>query len=300
MITTTLRQSAPAAVPLVGTAEPTILVVDLGGSWSRFAVGGEPIDEELIAKHQTLPGYEDTVAQVGRAAAFLCEKKPDAIGFGIAGQMTDGTLTEGGKLKQFGWVGRPIASDIAAALNLDPSRVVGLNDVAAAAKAEQVATNRQGNTDTQAIYTLSTGFGGALFTPRSIIPDEPGHEYLRAGAQCACGRDGCLEAHVSGLGIAAKYGLGDAPLPPDDPRWSRVKGDLVAGVYSMLDRYAEDGHNPRRLSFFGSVALKGPDILGCLRDGLMGLRDDAPQVDTATYGDVSGLQGAYFAARETL
>jgi predicted NBD/HSP70 family sugar kinase len=291
----------PFTASLIGQAEPQVIVADIGASWTSMVAGSEPIQDLEITKCPTPRGYDEAIAQLGRAAYLLLDgKRPDAFGFGVAGQLTDGFITEAGQLKEYGWQGKPIIFDIADELGLGYSQIVGMNDMAAAAKGEQTAANRAGDTDTQAIFTWSTGFGGALFTPDKIIPDEPGHQHLRPGAMCGCGRDGCLEAYISGSGIARRFNLGENYLPADDPRWALVKADSVVGVDSMLDRYKDNGYNPRRLSFFGSVALKGPGMLDSLRAGLGHLRPYSPRIGIATFGDNSGLQGAYFAAREVV
>jgi glucokinase len=134
------------------------------------------------------------------------------------------------------------------------------------------------------------------------MPDEPGHEFLSAGATCGCGADGCLEAHVSGSGIERKYGIRGEDIPADDWRWAAVTNNLALGVNQMLERYAADGHVPTHLHFFGSVALKGPGVLDGLRNKLPAIRDpkETPRIGTAAFGDNSGLHGAYLAALQTL
>ena len=296
---------------LIGVAQPKILIGDFGGTWSRMQAHypatrpeSTPSAYDTAVRYPTPFTYGEAIEQVAFAASnLLGRKKPDAFGFGVAGQIDkDGVIVTAGKLAEYGWVGEQVTADIAQVLGMDPSNVAGMNDVAVAAKAEQQARAAGGKYGFEGIYTLSTGLGGALYSPEGIAPDEPGHEFLRAGAMCGCGKDGCIEAHVSGSGIERKYGLRGEAIPPEDPIWDGVRSDLVQGFDKLLSTYGESfGETPTRLSFYGSVALKGPHILESLQVGLGEIRgDETPEVARAAYGDQSGLYGAYYLAQETL
>lgn len=249
--------------------------------------------------------YNDAIEKIGAAVSSLTGgKRPDAVGFGVAGQLDNtGVMAKAGKLTEYGWVGKNVVLDIAEVLGVDPANVAGANDVKAAAKGEQTVRNKRPDPySLEALYTISTGLGGALYRPDEIIPDEPGHEFLRAGAVCGCGYDGCLEAHVSGSGIERKYGMRGEKIPRTDPTWDAVRSDLVEGFSGMLARYETTfGESPTRLSFYGSVALKGPQILEGLQTGLQEIHGpNTPEISAAAFGDNSGLHGAYFMAQETL
>jgi len=288
-------------VNLGGRAQPRIVTFDIGGTWTRAVLGTDYIDQAEIVRTPTLPDYSQMLGKLGNISATLLDgKRADAVGFGIAGQITDGTITKAGKLAEYGYVGKNIVVDISDQTGLDPARVAGNGDTHSAAFAERRFLN--GNVEVGGIYTWSTGFGGTRFTPDSIMPDEPGHEFFEAGALCGCGGDGCLEAHVSGSGIERKYGVRGENIPAGDPRWAEVTSNMAAGLDMMLDRYeGDDGLVPTYISFYGSVAMKGPGVLDGVRSGIQDIRgSEAPQIGLAAYGDESGLYGAYFAALDTL
>ncbi|HEV7454103.1 MAG TPA: hypothetical protein VGO07_02485, partial [Candidatus Saccharimonadales bacterium] len=119
---------------------------------------------------------------------------------------------------------------------------------------------------------------------------------------CGDGQEGHIEAHISGSGIAQKYGVRAEHIPHRDPRWQEIKGDFHDGIVQTLDRYqAELGLWLQTIGFTGSVALRGPNMLGGLQQHLYDhFGDRAPRIEKAIYLDESGLYGAAFAARALL
>lgn len=287
---------------LIGVAEPRIVVFDFGGTDTRVTLGSEHIDIDHALRYPTPDSYQGSIWSAAEAARVLLGgARPDGVGFGVAAEMTNGIPTRGGKLREYGWLGNNPAYDIATELNIDSAVVVGENDTYVAAEAERHA-RRPTESDVEAIYTHSTGLGGARFTKQEIIPGEPGHVFLKGNAHCACGGKGHIEAYVSGAGIKELYGIEAKDLPHEDSRWQTIQGDMADGVVALQEHYRElDGKVPNRLSFFGSIALKGPDMLASLSMDLKKrLGEEAPSVARAHYGNSSGLQGAYFMARRLL
>lgn len=289
------------APSLIGIAEPTIVTADFGGTYSTILEGERLMQPGTkILRYETPKSYDQAIEQIGmRTAALLGRKRLDGFGFGAAGKIVDGVVKTAGQLAEYGWVGRDVTNDIAAALGIDSAFVVGLNDVEAAAKAEQTARKAEQD-GPEGIFTLSTGFGGAIYTQEKIITDEPGHKFLEYGVQCGCGNNGCIEAHISGSGIKRKYGTAAEDIPANDSRWVLIKKDVIAALDLTLSRYGIEGHTLKRLSFYGSVALKGPEMLAAITEGMADTFIEAPEVAPATYGENSGLFGAYYAVRERI
>lgn len=294
------RKKMAEAATLIGAGESVVLTIDNGGTNTRVARGGEQLGR--IEAYKTPRDYGQAIRNLAATAAVLLDgKRPDAVGFSVAGKVEDGRIVSAGELQANGWTGRPFAEDVASELGVSPERVVLLNDCAAGANAERTARQPKDG-DTGAFMVLSTGFGGALYTRDELIADEPGHYYLRDGAVCGDGQEGHIEAHIGGAGIARKYGVRGENIPHDDPRWQEIKGDFHEGMARTLTRYKNDyGRELQVVGFTGSVALGGPDMLGDLRRNLNArLGSNAPRIDEAVYRDESGLYGAAFAAYELL
>ena len=281
-------------------AEAVVLTVDNGGTNTRLARGGENIDR--IETYTTPHSYDQAIGKLAaQARVVLNGKRPDAVGFSVAGKVEGGRIVSAGQLQEYGWTGRPFAEDVATELGVSPDRVVLLNDCAAGANAERTARQPKDG-ENGAFMVVSTGFGGALYNSSELIADEPGHYYLKDGAVCGDGEEGHIEAHIGGAGIARKYGESGENISHDDPRWREIKGDFHEGMAMTLGRYESDrGISLQTVGFTGSVALGGPDMLGGLQrdlDARMG--DNAPRIEQAIYRDESGLYGAAFAADEVL
>lgn len=293
---------AVAAPELVGVSESRIITIDNGGTNTRVAVaiGGEQLGR--IVQYDTPQNHRTAIERIGQAAQSLLEgQKPDAIGISVAGQMTDGRITQAGKLAEYGWVGLPFTEAIASEVGINPERIADLNDCSAGANSERKSRLLRFG-EVSAFMVVSTGLGGALYTAHDILPDEPGHHYLKPGALCGDEQEGHIEAHVAGSGIEKKFGVRGEDIPHGDPRWQEIKTDFLNGMILTLDRYdREMGVRLGTLGFTGSVALRGPDMLGGLQQGLSyhyGFR--APMVAEAVHGEESGLYGALFAAADLL
>lgn len=302
----TLERERTFGMPtLIGVARPRVITADIGASWTRIALGGERIDPKDIIKYPTPQNYDRMVIELGNKAVSLTDgRKIDAFGFGIAGQITNGVITQAGMLKEYGFVGKSVVADASDVMGISDANTVGTNDVRAASKAEQTARlARPSGADmkTVAMYTVSTGLAGAIITAEGITPDEAGHHFLKEGAFCGCGQEGCFEAHASGSGIEKKFGVRGENIPADSNIWNEVRGDFVDGMDLTLNRYAAEGVHPSTLVFYGSVALGAPHMLDSLESGLLYRRGaDTPDIEVATYGNDSGLYGSYFDALETL
>lgn len=281
-------------------AEALILTVDNGGTNTRVARGDEDIT--FIDAYETPRNYYEAIGQIGAAARFvLGDKRPDAVGISIAGKVEDGRIVQAGRLQEYGWLNCPFTNDVASELEISPDRIVLLNDCAAGANAER-GTRQLNDDESGAFMVLSTGFGGALYTSKELIADEPGHHFLRLGAICGDLADGHIEGFISGSGIERNHGVRGEDIPHDDPLWGEIKDDFHDSMVFTLSRYEkEHGIRPRVIGFTGSVALGGPTMLQDLQLALISrMGEKAPKIEEAIYRDRSGLYGAAFAADELL
>lgn len=286
----------------IGLAEPLIAAIDNGATNTRVSV--RQGDEEIeCMKYETPHNYDDAIERVHSIARLIADGRHiNAVGFAVAGKIIDGRIVQAGELQDRGWVGLPFQEDVARQFGLDTDYVILNNDCVSAAIAQRVANQKVGGPKTGYVETISTGNGGAGFNENGEIEDEPGHEFLKSGAICACGKDGCVEAYISGSGMERNLGIRAENLPAH--MWKQVIADAVEAHVLLVNRFEAMGFRPAAIHFFGSVALKQPHLLlPGLQQGLSENRDRLPfmpTISTATYGDDSGLIGAGEAARALL
>lgn len=276
-----------------------ILTVDNGGTNTRVARGAERIEQ--VEAYATPQKYEEAIERIAATARLvLGGRRPDAVGFSVAGKVEDGCIVSAGELQKYGWSSRPFAADVASVLGISPDRIVLLNDCAAGANAERHKWQPKDG-EVGAFMVLSTGFGAALYTCDELIADEPGHYHLKPGAICGDGQDGHMEAHIGGAGITRKHGARGEEIAHDDPRWQEVKDDFHESIMMTLERYERElGMTLQTVGFTGSVAFGGPAMLDDLQHYLDVHMQASPRIVPAAYGDQSGLYGAAFAAAELL
>ncbi len=282
----------------IGLAEPLIAAIDNGATNTRVLLrqGDQEID---CIRYETPHSYDDAIERVHSIAQLIGNgRKIDAVGFAVAGKIIDGRIVQAGELQDRGWAGLPFQEDVARQFRLATDRVILNNDCVSAAIAQRVANQKVGGPETGYVETISTGNGGAGFDENGEIEDEPGHEFLKPGAICACGKDGCVEAYISGSGMERNLGVKSENLPA--LMWKQVIADAVEAHVLLVNRFEAMGFRPAAIHFFGSVALKQPYLLvPGIRQGIIENRDRLPfmpAIATATHGDDSGLVGAGEAA----
>lgn len=289
----------PKSPGQIGLAEPLIVAVDNGGSNTRIEIRqGITFRREA---YPTPPDYATAVEKIGATACLLAGgRKFNAAGFSLAGEVDGSRIVKAGQLQAYGWVGKQFKDDVAQALGLEAEAIDLKNDCVAAAKAQQVDNKKVGGVERGYVESISTGVGGAAFQSGKLIPDEPGHEFLKSGATCGCGQEGCVEAHISGSGISRKFGVHPKELPLE--RWAEVVDDATKAHVQLLNRLKKRGFEPEIIYLFGSMALKVPYLmLPGLSEGLRKNRHKLPYVPdviSATYRDDSPLVGAAEAALE--
>ena len=223
--------------------------VDIGGSKMEIAA----IDEsgsELLRRRAPAPG-ESYAKAIAAIAEFILEAERTLAVRCSVGICTPGAVSRGsGTLK----------NAYASALNAMPvrpdlERMLGrevrfANDANCFALSEAVDGSAKG---ARVVFgaILGTGVGGGIVVDgrgvegANAICGEWGHNSLpwplpaeMPGPRCACGRDGCIEAFLSGPGLARDHLLatGEAREPADIAARAE-SGDR--GCAATLERYEE-------------------------------------------------------------
>jgi predicted NBD/HSP70 family sugar kinase len=305
------------APPLVGLAEPSVLVVEFGGTKTSVVEGKRFIRSKNVDVAPTLHNLDEAIEDVaGRSGVLLAGRAINAVAVSIAGEVSPNGLTivRGGPLQAYGWTEDKepdIRGKLADALGVEHEAVTILNDGESAGLAERHADRVDGRLYQDGflglIQTVSSGNGGAVYDINGAKNTEPGHTDSGrvAPVQCGCGGDRCIEAHISGDSVAAAWAK-ELPhikhmedLDPTDPRWTEYSQIFITMQERLLASLAERGLKPDKLAYFGSVALKTPGPLTNLTRFMANIRPHV-MVTAATYGDLSGLQGAYLATKDKL
>lgn len=182
--------------------------VDLGGTKIQTTVL-DPLNQVLGTDRRMTPttgtpaGVADAIADSVRAAAQLSNIDDDdlcGLGVGSPGQIdTDsGTVSHAANLP--GWLGTyALGPELSSRLGGMP--VALGNDVQVAVNAELRLGNGQGYNSLIGVF-WGTGVGGGLVIDGKLwlgrgAAGEIGHTVVRAGgAECTCGRHGCMEAYA--------------------------------------------------------------------------------------------------------
>lgn len=183
---------------------------ETGDDVARIAgvdIGGTNITAALVADDHSVgdrlkvatptDGPESVVAAI-RDLLGQFDDRVDAIGAGMPGPVNDGVVSTPPNL-----VNWPERYDVGSALGEALEMPVALgNDVNVAVLGEWVAGAGQGSRHVLGVW-LGTGVGGGLvldgrpYTGPTGAAGEFGHMIVRAGgAQCGCGRRGCIEAYA--------------------------------------------------------------------------------------------------------
>ena len=222
--------------------------IDLGGS----KIAGVALAPEgaIVAEHRmTAPrhDYDATLRAIGEMAARL-EKgagAPGTIGIGMPGSLAPASgLVQNANST---WLnGQPFSRDLEACLGR-PVRLA--NDANCFALSEAVDG---AGADAPSVFgvILGTGCGGGLVFQGSLIDGplgiggEWGHNPLpwataaeHPGPKCWCGRNGCMEAWVSGPGLEADHARVTGESLTSEAIAARAEsGDRLAEA--TLDRFA--------------------------------------------------------------
>jgi fructokinase len=186
--------------------------IDLGGTKIEAAVLTSP---EQVAARQRIPteahlGYEHILRQVSALVEALksaAGEQPQRIGIGHPGVIDPAT----GLMKNSNTIclnGKPLKSDLEAALGVP---VAMSNDANCFALAEAKFGAAKGKPVVFGVI-LGTGVGGgvvvnghALYGTQGIAGEWGHNILLEGGAQCYCGKRGCVETVISGPALERFY-----------------------------------------------------------------------------------------------
>jgi len=223
--------------------------VDLGVTKMEIAALDES-GSELLRRRAPAPrgSYAEAIEAI---AQFVLEAEREAGARGTVGIGTPGAVSRGSGVLKNAYAsalnGKPVKPDLERLLGRE---VRFANDANCFALSEAIDGAAKG---AQLVFgvILGTGVGGGVVADgRAIegvnsIAGEWGHNALPwptpgelPGPRCACGRDGCIEAFLSGPGLARDHLLatGEARAPADIAARAE-SGDR--GCALTLDRYEE-------------------------------------------------------------
>jgi fructokinase len=292
----------------------TRIGVDIGGTKTELVALG---DDGAVRARRRLPtpraAYAESVRDIADAVLDL-EREAGGrctVGIGTPGRVSreTGILSNAFALV---FNDHPLKRDLEAALQRE---VRFANDANCFALSEASDGAARGARVVFGVI-LGTGVGGGIVVDGRVleganaIAGEWGHNPLpwpaddeRPGPRCGCGRLGCIEAFLSGPGLARDYEQCEGrPLPPADivERAAAGAGDCAAA----LARY--EGRLGRALAHM--INFIDPDVivLGGGLSGIGSLYRNVPQrwagyvyapalmtrLVPAMHGDASGVRGA--------
>lgn len=229
--------------------------IDIGGTNIEGALVDDQHEVVDRAKRSTPTDGPDTVVESVAEIIKGLDERPSAVGVGIPGPVSDGVVSRPPNL-----VNWPDEVDLAGLLRaaLDLPVEVG-NDVNVGALGEWVAGAGRGSRFMLGVW-MGTGVGGGLvldgrpYTGAFGGAGEFGHMVVHhGGAQCGCGRRGCIEAYA---GRAAMERTAE----------QAVSGGRVTDLFTIRD----DKGKERLTSAVWSKALKNDDELatGLVREAV--------------------------------
>lgn len=218
---------------------------DIGGTKIAFALvdrAGRALDTYQLPTNAA-GGPDAVVEAVAAGVRLLHGRAPGAIagiGVGVPGSV-DSERGIARDAVNLGWKEMPLASRLEAATGL-PARVQ--NDVNAILNGELRFGSARG-CRTVALAAIGTGIGGAFAVDGKVVDGatgsagEIGHTAIMSPRrQCRCGLYGCVEAYLSGVGLAGgvaehRAGFPDSPLAQGEPTARAIvaaadAGDLLA------------------------------------------------------------------------
>jgi fructokinase len=288
--------------------------IDLGGTKIEIAAleQGKELLRERIATPQTV--YEDTIRAM-RELVLGAERKlgrRGSVGVAIPGTISTktGLVKNANSTRLFG---HPLDRDLAAALDR-PVRVA--NDANCFALSEATDGAAAG-ADVVFGVIVGTGCGGGVYVGGRVlngahgIAGEWGHNPLPAPRpdeiavrpMCYCGRASCVEAWISGTGLAADYRRRSGKnLHGHDIAAAAASGDAIAKAAM------EDFHDRFARSLAAIVNVLDPDAI-VIGGGLSNIDsiytelparvesyaftpESPPHIVKNLHGDSSGVRGA--------
>jgi glucokinase len=193
------------------TQQDAVVAIDLGGT----ALKGSLVSangETLSTRTQKTPAEGILEALVSLIDELMDEAATQEFRVVAAAVVTPGMVNESDGVvvyaSNLNWHNVPLLAELRKRLSIPVT--VG-HDVRAAGLAESRLGAARGIADFT-LVTIGTGMAAALVSAGKPIlgaigvAGEIGHiPIVQGGDRCACGQRGCLEAYVSGAGVAQRY-----------------------------------------------------------------------------------------------
>lgn len=273
---------------------------DIGATQMRVAVFDIKAFAHSIIYDETIPeDYEGSVQKFADLSQAAAEGKGEIVAASTAVAASvdrAGVLTVSGALN--GWIGKNLKNDVADALGIPHERSGAMNDVEAIACSQRSVNSENGRHVAGYAATLSSGFGGARYHQEGVESDEPGHEYLKDGADCPCGQHGHVEAHISGKGVLLNHHVAMKDWLKSAENAATLVTDISDAVVALIERHRNrDDFEPEEIKWTGGVALNQPfvmqRVLGRMKEKLDG---QVPSFGRIDMGDQAGLHGTFMDA----
>ena len=270
------------------------LAVDIGGT--KLAVGVVTLDGELVSRAQAptpKAGVWDVLGDLIESQLQSTDRKIVACGVGTGGPMSvsgDSVST----LHIGEWRGFNLRQHLQKIIRCD---TYIYNDAQALVLGEHWRGAAVGVSNVIGMV-VSTGVGGGVICDGKLLrgrlgnAGHIGHVIVEPdGRACACGSRGCLEAHASGLSIAAITGAPAEQATPDVvARVGELVGRALASVAAVVDSQLAVVGGSVALGFGGPFfaaaqhqidACSGLDFIKGFRVVPVGLGDGAPLIGAA-------------------
>ena len=219
--------------------KPYVLGIDIGGQTAKSGVvnaRGEVLAQTILVSnnHQDARDFVEALAQTLRKLISDASLNGQIRGIGVGapnGNYYTGEIKDAPNLSWAHEKNIPFAKMLSEAMDGLP--VALTNDANAAAVGEMTYGAAKGFKDFIMI-TLGTGVGSGIVIDGKVVyghdgfAGELGHTCaVRGGRSCNCGKQGCLEAYCSAIGVArsAKEWL---EQHPDEPTLLRLRENITS------------------------------------------------------------------------
>ena len=219
--------------------KPYVLGIDIGGQTAKSGVvnaRGEVLAQTILVSnnHQDARDFVEALAQTLRKLISDAGLNGQIRGIGVGaptGNYYTGEIKDAPNLSWAHEKNIPFAKMLSEAMDGLP--VALTNDANAAAVGEMTYGAAKGFKDFIMI-TLGTGVGSGIVIDGKVVyghdgfAGELGHTCaVRGGRSCNCGKQGCLEAYCSAIGVArsAKEWL---EQHPDEPTLLRLRENITS------------------------------------------------------------------------
>lgn len=290
--------------------------IDIGGTDTKIGLVNEK--QELVASKVIPTGAMRTpgevIKDIGDATLVLLKEQGitasqcGKVGVGVPG-LVDSKCGYVSYSNNIPWEQVPLAEELSKIISL-PVKIA--NDADCAALGE-VAAGGAKDCENTIMITLGTGVGGGvvidgtLYQGRMIGGVEIGHTVIVAdGAQCTCGRKGCLEAYASATAMKrmAREIMGQEYTPKEVFDMADEGHELAKKVVNeYIDKLGLGLVNivnifrPEMILIGGGISKQGEKLLAPIREKMKkecfgGVYSEIPKLGIATLGNDAGMIGA--------